>query len=44
MISTNYKTIMIGYYLVKLYGLILESELNVWAERNICQSAEKAGY
>mgnify|MGYP006973853850 CR=1 FL=1 len=33
--NSNYRTILTGPSLLeKLYGLILESELSVWAERN----------
>ena len=33
MMPSNYRIIMIGYYLAKLHGSILELELSVWAER-----------
>ena len=35
---------MIGHYLAKLYGSILESELSIWAEWNGCHSAGQAGF
>ena len=30
--SGNYRTIMIGHALAKLYGMLLEAELNIYAE------------
>ena len=44
MMSSNYRTIVIGHYLAKLYGLILESELSIWAEWNACCSAGHASF
>ena len=33
MMLSNYRTIINGHYLAKLYGSILELELSIWAER-----------
>ena len=44
MMPSNYRTIMIGHYLAKLYGSILESELSRWVEQNGCHSAGQAGF
>ena len=44
MMQNNYRTIMTGCYLTKLYGSILDSELIVWAERHGCSSAGQAGF
>ena len=35
---------MIGHYLAKLYGSILESELSIWAKRNGCCSVGQVGF
>ena len=34
---------MIGHYLAKFNGSILESELSIWADQNGCHSAGQAG-
>ncbi|MCO5570021.1 hypothetical protein L7F22_023735 [Adiantum nelumboides] len=44
MVQGNYKTIMIGHYLAKIYGSILERELSVWAERNGHRARGQAGF
>ena len=44
MMPSNYRTIMIGHYFTKLYGLILESELSIWAKQNGCRSVRQAGF
>ena len=41
---SNYRIIMIGRYLAKLYVQILESELSLWAEKHGCRSAGQAGF
>ena len=40
----NYRTIMIGHYLAKLYGSIQESELSIWAKQNGCRSTGQASF
>ena len=43
MIPSEYRTLMIGHYLAKLYDSILGSELRLWAERHGCRSTGQAG-
>ena len=44
MMPCNYRTIMIGHYLAKLYRSIRDSELSICAEQNGCNSVGQAGF
>ena len=40
----NYRTIMIGHVLAKLYGAIMEAELNTYTETAGMRVQEQAGF
>ena len=44
MMLGNYRTIMIGHTLAKLYASILEQQLSTWAERASLQASGQAGF
>lgn len=44
MMPTNYRTIMIGHCLAKIYGSILEHELSSWTEKQRLRAQGQAGF
>ena len=44
MIPGNYRTIMIGHTLAKLYASILEQQLSRWAEKSCKRAPGQAGF
>ena len=42
--AQQHRTIMIGLYLPKLYGSILESEWSIWAEQNGCHQLHRQAF
>lgn len=41
---SNYRTVMVGHVLAKLYGAVLEQELSLYAERAGLRSSGQAGF